>query len=108
MNLVSASTLPEELKQISCHYVNSTNQLQIIRTVNAPSGCFERVVLPGQQLTFQTTPEAFLEVHTYELCSSVLTDKIACSRLVMQNYYYPACPLHPNCCLGSVSSTQVM
>ena len=93
MKITLDPALLEDLKMITCCYTNETNQLQIVRVANVSCGYFERTILPGQQLDFQTSAEAFLEIHTYELCSSVLTDRIACERLIVQNYPYPACAL---------------
>ncbi|MGF1522172.1 MAG: DUF1830 domain-containing protein [Leptolyngbyaceae cyanobacterium] len=108
MKPASASTLPEKLEQILCHYVNETSQLQIVRVTNTSTSCLERVISPGQRLTFQASPEAFLEIYTYEFCSSVLADRIACSRLIAQSCYYVTRSLHQKHHLQTMSSAQAM
>lgn len=69
--------------KVICHYVNGMQQTQIIRIANLPHGFFERTVLPGNQLFFEAYPSAELEVHTYEIASATLTEKITCDRLAV-------------------------
>ena len=66
---------------ITCNYRNTTNRLQVIRIANIPNWYFERVVFPNQQLIFQAFPEALLEVHTSEMATSILVDRIPCTQL---------------------------
>jgi len=67
--------------QISCCYVNTTRQLQIARITNVPGWYFERVVFPGEPLLFEAQPEAQLEVHTAKVPSAILSDRIPCHHL---------------------------
>lgn len=75
------ATKPSRPHQINCHYINRTGKLQVVRIVNVLGWYFERVVFPGQRLVFETIPEAILEVHTSEIASSILSDRIPCERL---------------------------
>lgn len=67
--------------RILCGYVNSTNQIQIVRIANISNWYFERVVFPGQRLMFEALPNAELEIHTGKMASAILLDKIPCIRL---------------------------
>lgn len=66
---------------ILCCYVNATSKVQIARITNIPNWYFERVVFPGQRLVFEAIPEAVLEIHTGMMASAILSDKIPCDRL---------------------------
>ncbi len=72
---------PEVTTRILCHYVNTTSQLQIARITNIPKWYFERVVFPGQHLLFEAPRWAELEIYTSERPSAVLTNKITCESL---------------------------
>lgn len=67
--------------QILCYYVNATSQIQIARITNIPNWYFERVVFPGQRLLFEAQLDAQLEIHTGMMVSAILSDKIPCARL---------------------------
>lgn len=67
--------------KIVCCYVNATSQIQIARISNIPNWYFERVVFPGQRLVFEAMPAAALEIHTGMMASAILSDKIPCDRL---------------------------
>nr|WP_299486540.1 DUF1830 domain-containing protein [Acaryochloris sp. IP29b_bin.137] len=81
--ITDASTTTQSLSSdpIYCKYLNPTNHIQITRISNIPNWYFERVVFPQQQLAFTAPPGARLEVHTSELASSILSDRIPCIRL---------------------------
>lgn len=67
--------------KILCCYVNATSQIQIARITNIPNWYFERVVFPGQRLVFEAIPSALMEIHTGMMASAILSDKIPCDRL---------------------------
>jgi Domain of unknown function (DUF1830) len=67
--------------KIVCCYVNATSQIQIARIANIPNWYFERVVFPGQRLVFEAMSAALLEIHTGMMASAILSDKIPCDRL---------------------------
>ncbi|ERT07911.1 hypothetical protein M595_2105 [Lyngbya aestuarii BL J] len=67
--------------QILCCYVNATSQIQIARISNIANWYFERVVFPGQRLLFEALSEALLEIHTGSMASAILSDRIPCTRL---------------------------
>ncbi|QDZ40786.1 DUF1830 domain-containing protein [Euhalothece natronophila Z-M001] len=69
---------------IVCCYLNATSSIQVARITNVPNWYFERVVFPGQRLVFEALPEAILEIHTGMMASSILSDQISCSRLVVK------------------------
>lgn len=70
--------------RILCCYVNATSKVQIVRISNVLNWYFERVVFPGQRLMFETTPLALLEIHTGMMASAILSDKIPCDRLQVE------------------------
>ncbi|EKV01718.1 protein of unknown function DUF1830 [Leptolyngbya sp. PCC 7375] len=72
--------LPDNVSgYIACCYLNPTGRLQVVRITNIPNWYFERVVFPGQQLIFHAFPEALLEIHSCEMVTTILTDRISCS-----------------------------
>ena len=78
--------LPNDQEQtLLCCYVNATSQIQVARITNIPNWHFERVVFPGQRLVFETVSEAMLEIHTGMMASAILSDKIPCNRLRIDN-----------------------
>ncbi len=66
-----------------CCYVNISSKVQIARITNIENWYFERVVFPGQRLMFQAPAEAQLEIHSGMMASSIMSDSIACSKLVV-------------------------
>ena len=81
MNQISNSLSPEDSSRILCSYINATSILQIARITNISNCFFERVVFPGQRLLFAAPRLAQLEIHTTEMNSAILEDKIPCTRL---------------------------
>lgn len=73
-----------------CCYVNATSQIQVARITNIPNWYFERVVFPGQRLIFEALPDAQLEIHTGMMASAILSDKISCDRLALQENVAPS------------------
>ncbi|WP_235083026.1 DUF1830 domain-containing protein [Chlorogloeopsis fritschii PCC 9212] len=71
--------------QILCYFANNTSQVQIARISNIPGWFFERVVFPRQRLMFQAPPNACLEIYTAEMVSSLLCDRINCTRLQVES-----------------------
>ena len=71
-------------RPILCYYFNSTNQLQIIRISNVPNWYFEKVVFPKQRLMFEAIPEAILEINTKIIANFILSDKIQCNLLSVE------------------------
>ncbi len=67
--------------RIICSYINATNFIQIVRITNITNWYFERVVFPQQHLLFEALPDAQLEIHTSEIATAILTDKIKCKFL---------------------------
>ncbi|MEG4532074.1 DUF1830 domain-containing protein [Microcoleus sp. D2_18a_D3] len=80
--------------KILCCYVNATSQIQIARIANIPNWYFERVVFPGQRLVFEAMPAAALEIHTGMMASAILSDKIPCARLQINEGPYSN--VHPS------------
>ena len=68
-------------KHITCCYKNETGRLQVIRIANLPNWSFERVVFPQQQLVFHAASEALLEVHSSEVATAILAERIPCTQL---------------------------
>ncbi|PSB00609.1 hypothetical protein C7B64_22625 [Merismopedia glauca CCAP 1448/3] len=73
-----------EAKSTLCCYVNASSQIQVARITNIQNWYFERVVFPGQRLVFEAVPSAQLEIHTGMMASAILSDKIPCDRLAIE------------------------
>jgi hypothetical protein len=73
-----------ENDSLLCSYVNATNQIQVARITNVPNWYFERVVFPGQRLVFEAISYGILEIHSGMMASAILSDRIPCKRLVIQ------------------------
>jgi len=80
---------PEQRNPIPCLYANNTSKIQVARITNIPNWYFERVVFPGQRLTFEAVPQAQLEIHTGMMASSILSDTIPCDRLKLETPSIP-------------------
>ncbi|MCP6759951.1 MAG: DUF1830 domain-containing protein [Fischerella sp. CENA71] len=83
--LLLAPPSSERLNQISCYYVNFSSQVQVVRIENVPNWYFERVVFPGQRLLFEAPANAQLEIHTGAIASAILSDRICCQNLQVDN-----------------------
>ncbi|MBX2862771.1 MAG: DUF1830 domain-containing protein [Leptolyngbyaceae cyanobacterium MAG.088] len=66
---------------VLCCYMNSSSKIQVARITNISNWYFERVVFPGQRLLFEANIESLLEIHSGSMASSILEDRIPCSRL---------------------------
>ena len=84
----------EKLDRILCCYVNATSKVQIARISNIENWYFERVVFPGQRLVFEAIYEAVLEIHSGMMASAILSDRIPCDRLMLQEVALPAKEMH--------------
>jgi co-chaperonin GroES (HSP10) len=65
---------------ISCSYQNNTSKFQIIR-ISDTRCYFERAIPAGQRIIFEAYSNAYLEIHTNENITMILSDKIICSQL---------------------------
>ncbi|MEH2164999.1 MAG: DUF1830 domain-containing protein [Nostoc sp.] len=74
---------PEQSGKILCCYINATSKIQVARICNIPNWYFERVVFPGQRLVFEAPRKGQLEIHTGMMASAILSDKIPCDRLML-------------------------
>ncbi|WP_392480120.1 DUF1830 domain-containing protein [Nostoc sp. C110] len=75
---------PEQSGKILCCYINATSKIQVARICNIPNWYFERVVFPGQRLVFEAPRKGQLEIHTGMMASAILSDKIPCDRLMLE------------------------
>ncbi|MDZ7967153.1 MULTISPECIES: DUF1830 domain-containing protein [unclassified Nostoc] len=75
---------PEQSGKILCCYINATSKIQVARISNIPNWYFERVVFPGQRLVFEAPRKAQVEIHTGMMASAILSDKIPCDRLMLE------------------------
>jgi|UPI0003791EB2 hypothetical protein len=73
-----------DVSQTFCYFTNRTSHIQIVRISNIPGWFFERVVFPGEHLTFQASANACLEVYAADKVSSLLCDRIDCTRLLRE------------------------
>lgn len=79
----------QQSSRIRCCYINSTTQIQIVRINNIARGFLERVVLPHKKIIFEASQDDYLEIHTGNPVSSILSDKILCHRLIYREFYPP-------------------
>ncbi|WP_341524889.1 DUF1830 domain-containing protein [Nostoc sp. UHCC 0302] len=75
---------PEQSGKILCCYINATSKIQVARISNIPNWYFERVVFPGQRLVFEAPLKANMEIHTGMMASAILSDRIPCERLMLE------------------------
>ena len=68
-----------------CAYVNASNSVQIDRIANIPNWHFERVIFPGQRLIFEAPDAGILEIYTGQWANVMLAEKIACSKIKINN-----------------------
>jgi hypothetical protein len=85
-----------DMKPLLCCYVNASSQIQIARITNIENWYFERVVFPGQRLVFEALPQAQLEIHTGMMASAILSDKIPCDRLAIEEQFSSSEPTEPS------------
>ena len=74
----------ENSEPILCCYINATSRIQVVRITNIANWYFERVVFPGQRLMFEAPITGQLEVHTGMMASAILSDRIPCQKLAVQ------------------------
>ncbi|MCC5619993.1 DUF1830 domain-containing protein [Nostoc sp. CHAB 5715] len=74
---------PEQSGKILCCYINATSKIQVARISNIPNWYFERVVFPGPRLVFEAPRKGQVEIHTGMMASAILSDKIPCDRLML-------------------------
>ncbi|KAI9129935.1 DUF1830 domain-containing protein (plasmid) [Acaryochloris sp. CCMEE 5410] len=86
---ISQLRCSQQSSRVRCCYINPTTQTQIVRIDNVASGFLERVVLPHKKIIFEASPDDYLEVHTGNPISSILSDKILCHRLIYREFYPP-------------------
>ncbi|MDB9510539.1 DUF1830 domain-containing protein [Kamptonema animale CS-326] len=78
---VEPLSLENSAPKILCFYTNGTRFIQIIRMADMAEPSLERVVFPGQRLLFEALPEAFLEISTANLTATIVTKKIQCASI---------------------------
>ena len=67
-------------KKIICSYFNNTEKFKVLRITDNRCG-FERVISPEQEIMFEAMSDAYLEIHTNEIVTAILEDKILCANL---------------------------
>lgn len=75
----------DDLDRLTCCYTNRSGQIQIIRITNIANWYFERVVFPAQRLLFEANPDAVLEIHTGMMASAILSDRLPCRELQVED-----------------------
>lgn len=71
--------------EILCYYLNSTSEIQVIKSECRENWDFERVVFPGQRLFFEALSTAQLEIYKAKNSGLELVARVKCDRLqVMQ------------------------
>lgn len=72
MNSFSFGSMLDNFSEyILCFYVNITSQVQIIRITNIPNSYWERVIFPGQWLTFDSMTSALLKIHVSKSSTAI-------------------------------------
>jgi hypothetical protein len=66
----------------SYQYINQTRQIQIVRVQITSNECIERAIFPENYFDFDAPSDAQLEIYTYAITTSVLSDQIPCQRLI--------------------------
>ena len=71
--------------ELLCYYLNSTSEIQVIKSECRKIWDFERVVFPGQRLFFEALSTAHLEIYKAKNSGLELVARVKCDRLqVMQ------------------------
>ncbi|MBW4560296.1 MAG: DUF1830 domain-containing protein [Mojavia pulchra JT2-VF2] len=99
---------PEQSGTILCCYINATSKIQVARISNIPNWYFERVVFPGQRLVFEAPQEAQMEIHTGMMASAILSDKIPCDRLVINESITYECDTDSEVTIDSINKKPMM
>lgn len=81
MTQLSSAPLSDGVDRVLCYYINATSQLQIARITDLSTGCFERMIFPGQRLLFEAPPDALLEIHSPKAMNTSLLTQIPCEQL---------------------------
>ncbi|WP_052315774.1 DUF1830 domain-containing protein [Oscillatoria acuminata] len=66
---------------ILCYYLNSTSEIQVIKSECRDTWEFERVVFPGQRLFFEAISTAQLEIYKAKNSGLQLAARVKCDRL---------------------------
>lgn len=72
--------LKSSSEKIICSYLNNTKKIKILK-INDNRCTLERVILPKQKIIFEAMSDAYLEIHTNEIVTAILEDKILCANL---------------------------
>jgi hypothetical protein len=75
---IAENATPKSSELILCCYVNTSRQLQILRSKNGANWDFERVVFPKERFLFEAPPETKLEIHTSTSVTTISSDAISC------------------------------
>jgi Domain of unknown function (DUF1830) len=64
--------------RIQCTYRNESNRFQVIRVEDDK---IERTMAAGQVFEFEAPMDSYLDVHTSEIVTMILSDRIPCRQL---------------------------
>lgn len=81
MNQLFQTPPSEYNERILCCYVNGTSNTLVAKVTNIPNWNFERVVFPNERFLFEALPTAELEIHRNTPSGKVLSDKVTCNYL---------------------------
>ena len=86
--MIENTKVPRQLTKnieakISCAYKNASNSWQVVKINNFPNLVWEKTVLPGQRIVFESSLQAKLEVFTADYITAILTDTISCQKLAI-------------------------
>jgi hypothetical protein len=78
------SLASEPIDQILCYYLNSTSEIQLIKSECRETWEFERIVFPGQRLFFEAISTVHLEIYKAHNSGLQLAARVKCDRLKVQ------------------------
>jgi len=84
---ISQSRRSQQSDRMRCCYINYTSQFQVVRIDNAKGASLERTVFPHARVTFEAGADDYLEIHTGDPITSILSDKVPCYRLAERTEY---------------------
>ncbi len=74
----------EPIDEILCYYLNSTSEIQFIKSECREIWEFERIVFPGQRLFFEAISTGHLEIYKARNSGLQLAARVKCDRLQVQ------------------------
>ena len=67
--------------QVRCSYHNLSSNWQIIKITDMPNYYWEKVVFPGEKISFKGSIKANLKIFSAKNITAILIDTIPCQKL---------------------------